>query len=224
MRSGGEGGGRMILQALAFYGFAGLCLAAAFGVIAARNPVRSVLFLILSFVSAAGLFILLGAEFLGLILIVVYVGAVAVLFLFVVMMLDVDLAEMRSGMLNYLPIGAGIGVLLLAELFLVFAVSGDFGFAALPAARPVPPVGEVSNTVALGRVLYTEYAHFFQIAGLVLLVAMVAAIVLTLGGSGRDGGGGERGVPRKGLPVGEQLSRSVSSSMETRDVEPRRGA
>lgn len=211
----------MILQALAFYGFAGLCLAAAFGVIAARNPVRSVLFLILSFVSAAGLFILLGAEFLGLILIVVYVGAVAVLFLFVVMMLDVDLAEMRSGMLNYLPIGAGIGVLLLAELFLVFAVSGDFG-APVPGglAHPAPSVAEVSNTVALGRILYTEYVHFFQIAGLVLLVAMVAAIVLTLGGSGRDGGG----VSRKGIPVGEQLARDVSSSMEVRDVEPRRGA
>lgn len=215
----------MILQALAFYGFAGLCLAAAFGVIAARNPVRSVLFLILSFVSAAGLFILLGAEFLGLILIVVYVGAVAVLFLFVVMMLDIDLAEMRSGMLNYLPVGAGIGVLLLAELFLVFAVSGDFGVSGVSAhlerlARPAPAVGEVSNTVALGRILYTEYVHFFQIAGLILLVAMVAAIVLTLRGFGDSGGA----VPRKGLPVGEQLSRDVASSMEVRDVEPRRGA
>jgi NADH-quinone oxidoreductase subunit J len=170
----------MIIHALFFYLFAGVCIASAVMVIAARNPVHSVLFLILAFVNAAGLFVLMGAEFLAMILIVVYVGAVAVLFLFVVMMLDVDFAELRQGVLNYLPIGALVGAVLLAELLtVVFAwVIGPDVAKAITA--PIPPVSDVSNTQALGLVLYTRYIYFFQAAGIILLVAMVGAIVLTL--------------------------------------------
>jgi NADH-quinone oxidoreductase subunit J len=170
----------MIIQAIFFYLFAAVCVASAVMVIASRNPVHSVLFLILAFVNAAGLFVLMGAEFLAMILIVVYVGAVAVLFLFVVMMLDVDFAELRQGFLAYLPIGALIGVLLLAELItVVFAWAIEPGVANFITA-PIPPVSDVSNTEALGLVLYTRYVYFFQAAGVILLVAMIGAIVLTL--------------------------------------------
>jgi len=170
----------MIINAIFFYLFAGVCIASAVMVIVSRNPVHSVLFLILAFVNAAGLFMLMGAEFLAMILVVVYVGAVAVLFLFVVMMLDVDFAELRQGVLNYLPIGALVGALLLAELLtVVFAwVIGPDVAKAITA--PIPPVSDVSNTQALGLVLYTRYIYFFQTAGIILLVAMVGAIVLTL--------------------------------------------
>jgi NADH-quinone oxidoreductase subunit J len=142
--------------------------------------VHSVLYLILAFVNAAGLFVLLGAEFLAMILIVVYVGAVAVLFLFVVMMLDVDFAELRQGFLSYLPVGAFVGMVVLVELLLV--VGGWVIGAGVPKAikQPIPPVDQITNTEALGRVLYTQYVYYFQAAGLVLLVAMVGAIVLTL--------------------------------------------
>ena len=147
-------------------------------VIAAKNPVHSVLFLILAFVNAAGLFVLMGAEFLAMILIVVYVGAVAVLFLFVVMMLDVDFAELRQGFLQYLPVGVLVGVVFLAELLLVVGawVIGP----GMPQAIAAPIPADITNTEALGRVLYTHYVYFFQAAGLVLLVAMIGAIVLTL--------------------------------------------
>ena len=170
----------MIVASLFFYLFAGTCVASGFMVIAARNPVHSVLFLILAFVSASGLFVLMGAEFLAMILVVVYVGAVAVLFLFVVMMLDVDFAELRQGFLNYLPIGAVIGVIFLVELLLVV-----FAWAIGPSVRtavttPIEPLASVSNTAALGAVLYTRYIYYFQAAGVVLLVAMIGAIVLTL--------------------------------------------
>jgi NADH-quinone oxidoreductase subunit J len=168
----------MILQAIFFYLFAGVCIASAVMVIASRNPVHSVLFLILAFVNAAGLFVLLGAEFLAMILIVVYVGAVAVLFLFVVMMLDVDFAELREGILNYLPIGATVGVILLIEL--VFGVIGFVITPGVPKAITAPVAADVSNTQALGLVLYTRYVYFFQAAGLILLVAMIGAIVMTL--------------------------------------------
>jgi len=170
----------MILQALFFYLFAGVCIASAVMVIAARNPVHSVLFLILAFVNAAGLFVLLGAEFLAMILIVVYVGAVAVLFLFVVMMLDVDFAELRQGVLNYLPIGLVVGAILFFELLSVvfFWVIGPSVSNFITA--PIPAASSVSNTQALGLVLYTRYVYFFQAAGIILLVAMVGAIVLTL--------------------------------------------
>ena len=170
----------MILAALFFYLFAGVCVASAFMVIAAKNPVHSVLFLILAFVNAAGLFVLLGAEFLAMILIVVYVGAVAVLFLFVVMMLDVDFAELRQGVLQYLPVGATVGLLLLAELVLVVGAWTIRPSVPDAIAAPIPPIDTVTNTAALGLVLYTRYIYYFQAAGIILLVAMVGAIVLTL--------------------------------------------
>ncbi|MGC1354340.1 MAG: NADH-quinone oxidoreductase subunit J [Xanthobacteraceae bacterium] len=170
----------MILQAIFFYLFAGICIASAIMVIAARNPVHSVLFLILAFVNAAGLFVLIGAEFLAMILIVVYVGAVAVLFLFVVMMLDVDFAELRQGMLNYLPAGFVVGGILLAEL--IFVVVAKVIQPGVPKAitAPIPAAGAVNNTEALGLVLYTRYVYYFEAAGIILLVAMIGAIVLTL--------------------------------------------
>src|SRR5207253_674387 len=168
----------MLFPALFFYLFAGVCISAAVMVIAARNPVHSVLFLILAFVNAAALFILLGAEFLAMILIIVYVGAVLVLFLFVVMMLDVDFAELRQGFLQYLPIGAFLGAILLIELVLVgWTIDPN---AQQTVAAPIPPAASVLNAQALGHVLYTRYVYFFQAAGVVLLVAMIGAIVLTL--------------------------------------------
>jgi NADH-quinone oxidoreductase subunit J len=168
----------MILPALFFYLFASICVASAVMVIVSRNPVHSVLYLILAFVNASGLFILMGAEFLGMMLIVVYVGAVAVLFLFVIMMLDVDFVELREGFMQYLPIGLVIGGIFMFELLLVVGgwVINPSVTKQITAAIPT----NVSNTEALGLVLYTKYIHYFQIAGMVLLVAMIGAIVLTL--------------------------------------------
>jgi NADH-quinone oxidoreductase subunit J len=168
----------MILPALFFYLFAAVCVASAVMVIVSRNPVHSVLYLILAFVNASGLFVLMGAEFLAMILIVVYVGAVAVLFLFVIMMLDVDFSELREGFLEYMPIGLVIGGVFLFELLLTvgFWVINPATSKAITAAIP----SNVSNTEALGLVLYTRYIHYFQLAGMVLLVAMIGAIVLTL--------------------------------------------
>jgi len=170
----------MILQAILFYLFAVAAVGAGVMVVAARNPVHSVLFLILAFFNTAGLFILIGAEFLAMILVIVYVGAVAVLFLFVVMMLDIDFVELRSGFVRYLPIGGLVGLVLLAELILVsvsWAVTpaGTVAGAAAPAGAAA-----VSNTRALGDILYTRYVFAFQAAGLILLVAMIGAIMLTL--------------------------------------------
>ncbi len=170
----------MIVQALVFYLFAFVAIASGVMVISSRNPVHSVLFLILAFFNAAGLFVLMGAEFLAMILVVVYVGAVAVLFLFVVMMLDINFVRLREGFLQYLPLGGLIGLVLLFELAFV---GGTWVFAdghgaalALPMAAP----GDVTNTAAIGNVIYTKYAYLFQAAGLILLVAMIGAIVLTL--------------------------------------------
>ena len=171
---------KMLLQALAFYLFAAILIASAVMVVAARNPVHSVLFLILAFFNAAGLFVLMGAEFIAMLLVVVYVGAVAVLFLFVVMMLDVDFAELRRGALQYLPFGALIGLILVAELVMAGS-AWVIKPAAAGAVANARPLG-ISNTEALGRILYTDYVYYFQIAGLVLLVAMIGAIVLTLRG------------------------------------------
>ena len=168
----------MILQAIFFYLFAGACIASAIMVVTAKNPVHSVLFLILAFVNAAGLFVLLGAEFLAMILIVVYVGAVAVLFLFVVMMLDVDFAELRHGFLNYLPVGFLVGAILLGELVFVVVASVIKPGVTKTIASPI--AADISNTQALGLVLYTRYVYFFEAAGLILLVAMIGAIVMTL--------------------------------------------
>jgi len=203
----------MILPALFFYLFAGVCVASAFMVIAAKNPVHSVLFLILAFVSASGLFVLLGAEFLAMILIVVYVGAVAVLFLFVVMMLDVDFAELRQGFLNYLPVGALVGIVVLIELLLVVG-SWVIG-ASVPKAitAPIPPIETVTNTEALGLVLYTRYIYYFQAAGIILLVAMVGAIVLTLRHKER--------VKRQDMAA--QVRRTKADAMEVVKVRPGQG-
>ena len=168
----------MTLALFFFYVFSTIAVASALMVIASRNPVHSVLYLILCFVNAAGLFMLAGAEFLALILIVVYVGAVAVLFLFVTMMLDVDFASMRQGMLQYAPIGVVVGLILLVELLLV---AGSFVLAPQVASVSVVPIDHaIDNTRALGQVLYTRYVFLFQGAGAVLLVAMIGAIVLTL--------------------------------------------
>jgi len=191
-----------------FYLFAGITVASAFMVVTSRNPVHSVLFLILAFVNAAGLFVLLGAEFLAMLLIVVYVGAVAVLFLFVVMMLDVDFAEFRQGFLNYLPIGALIGLIFAVELLLVVgAWVIDPQIVRAPVAAI--PAG-ITNTEAIGRVLYTQYVYYFQAAGLVLLVAMIGAIVLTL----RD----RPGIKRQ--DIAQQNARTKATAMDVKKVQP----
>lgn len=162
-----------MIESLFFYIFAGVTCLAGLMVISSRNPVHSVLFLILAFFNSAGLFVLLGAEFLAMLLVVVYVGAVAVLFLFVVMMLDINFAELREGFQRYMPLGLGVGGILLTEILFVF-----FNREEMP--ENVNLVSEVSNTRALGRVLYTDYIYLFQVAGLILLVAMIGAITLTL--------------------------------------------
>ena len=202
----------MILPALFFYLFAGTCVASAVMVIVSRNPVHSVLFLILAFVNASGLFVLMGAEFLAMILVVVYVGAVAVLFLFVVMMLDVDFADLKSGALQYLPVGALLGLGLLAELVMVGGVwaTAPGANAALMSATPQG----MSNTVALGRILYTDYIYYFQIAGLTLLVAMIGAIVLTL----RQ----RPGVRRQS--ISRQNARDPALAVRVVDIKPGQGA
>ena len=200
-----------MIAALFFYLFASVAIASAVMVISSRNPVHSVLFLILCFFNAAGLFILLGAEFLAMILVVVYVGAVAVLFLFVVMMLDVDFVQLRQGMLNYLPVGGTIGLIVLVELALVvgtWAISSD---ALTAAAAPSP--GNVTNTEALGQILYTKYVYFFEAAGLVLLVAMIGAIVLTL----RH----KQGIKRQDISV--QVARGPATAIEIVKVKPGQG-
>jgi NADH-quinone oxidoreductase subunit J len=204
----------MILPALFFYLFAGVCIASAFMVIAARNPVHSVLYLILAFVNAAGLFVMLGAEFLAMILIVVYVGAVAVLFLFVVMMLDVDFAELRQGFLQYLPLGGLLFCIFLLELggvLFSWVLAPDVAQAL---ASPTPPLTSMSNTAALGQVLYTHYVYFFQVSGLVLLVAMVGAIVLTL----RH----KPSVKRQSIPA--QVARTKATAIEVVKVPSGQGA
>ncbi len=201
------------LEAAFFYLFAFILVASAFMVIAARNPVHSVLFLILAFFNAAGLFLLSGAEFLALILLVVYVGAVMVLFLFVVMMLDVDFAEMKRGVLEYAPAGALVGIILLGELIVVL---GGFTFSPKLAggiAKPIPALAARTNTGALGDILYTDYLYYFEIAGMVLLVAMIGAIVLTL----RH----KPGVKRQSIAA--QVGRDPAKTMEIRKVKTGEG-
>jgi len=203
----------MIVQALFFYLFAGVCVASAVMVISSRNPVHSVLFLILAFVNAAGLFVLLGAEFLAMILIVVYVGAVAVLFLFVVMMLDVDFSQLKQGVLQYLPMGILIGGIFLIELLFVV-----FFWALGPSTQqsitaPIPSLDKVSNTAAIGLVLYTRYVYYFEAAGLVLLVAMIGAIVLTL----------QHRVRVRRQDIGAQVARTPATAIEIRKVRPGQG-
>jgi NADH-quinone oxidoreductase subunit J len=200
----------MTVAAIFFYLFSIVMIASAFMVIAARNPVHSVLFLILAFVNASGLFVLVGAEFLAMILVVVYVGAVAVLFLFVVMMLDVDFAELKQGFLQYLPLGALIGIVVAVELILVVG-----GWSVAPGARATnaPAITALSNTEALGLVLYTRHVYFFQAAGFVLLTAMIGAIVLTL-----------RHKPDvKRQDISEQNARTREEAVEIKKVPSRAG-
>jgi NADH-quinone oxidoreductase subunit J len=170
----------VILPAIMFYIFSAVAIASGVMVVSARNPVHSVLFLILAFFNAAGLFVLLGAEFLAMILVIVYVGAVAVLFLFVVMMLDIDFAQLRTGAMKYLPVGLVVGLILFAELVFVFGSWAIAPQVASVAAAPLPSASGFTNTRALGDLLYTRYFFAFQMAGMVLLVAMIGAIVLTL--------------------------------------------
>ncbi|MDZ5696935.1 NADH-quinone oxidoreductase subunit J [Chelativorans sp. M5D2P16] len=201
------------LGAIFFYLFAFVAVAAAFMVISARNPVHSVLYLIVTFFNAAALFLLTGAEFLAMIMLIVYVGAVAVLFLFVVMMLDVDFAELKHGALQYAPIGALVGLILAVELVVVL---GGYAFSpeiAAEVAKPTPDIAVRHNTAALGDILYTDYFFFFQVAGLILLVAMVGAIVLTL----RH----KENVKRQN--ISEQVARTPATAIEVRKVETGEG-
>lgn len=201
------------IAAAFFYLFAFIMLASAVMVVAARNPVHSVLFLILAFFNAAALFLLAGAEFLGLILLVVYVGAVAVLFLFVVMMLDVDFAELKHGALKYAPIGALVGIIVAVELIVVFVSMHLAPSVADHITQPMPDLAQRTNTEALGDILYTNYVFYFQLAGLVLLVAMIGAIVLTL----RH----KTGVKRQSIAV--QVARRPEDAIEIKKVESGKG-
>lgn len=200
-----------MLAAIAFYVLAIITVVSAFAVISARNPVHSVLFLIMAFFNAAGLFVLLGAEFLAMLLVVVYVGAVAVLFLFVVMMLDVDFAELRQGFLSYLPAGIIVALLLMLELALVAnaSMSAEGAPIALAPAQP----GGVTNAEAIGQVLYTDYLLVFQMAGLILFVAMIGAIVLTL----------RRRPGVKKQDIAKQVGRRRSEGVELKDIRPGQG-
>jgi NADH-quinone oxidoreductase subunit J len=197
----------------AFYILSAIAIASAFCVVAARNPVHSVLFLILTFFTSAGLFVLLGAEFLAMLLIVVYVGAVAVLFLFVVMMLDIDFAELKAGFFTYLPFGGLIALILLGQFTMVGGAWIEKNVAASALAAPTPKPDLVSNAEAIGRILYTDYIFLFQGAGIVLFIAMVGAIVLTL--RHRDG------VRRQN--VGAQVARSRATGVEMTDPKPGQG-
>jgi len=203
----------MGLQAIFFYLFAFVAVASAFMVISAKNPVHSVLFLILVFFNSAGLFLLTGAEFLAMILLVVYIGAVAVLFLFVVMMLDIDFAELRSGVLQYAPVGILIGLIVAAELVVVVGGSVLTPQAAKSITMPIPNPVVRTNTAALGDVLYTNYVYFFQLAGLVLLVAMIGAIVLTL----------RHRQHIKRQDISAQVARTPETAVEVVKVKPGQG-
>ena len=199
-----------MVEAIAFYVLATVAIASALAVVSVRNPVHSVLFLILTFFNAAGLFVLLGAEFLAMLLVVVYVGAVAVLFLFVVMMLDVDFVELKQGFLSYMPLGAVVAAFILAEMLLVTgAVRSDAAFSNRPTGLP----DGVTNAARIGHVLYTDYLIHFQLAGLVLFVAMIGAIVLTL----------RRRTGVKRQDVSRQVARSKKTGVEMKDVRPGQG-
>ena len=194
----------MTVELLVFYLLAAVTVASGVMVISARNPVHSVLFLILAFFNSAGLFILIGAEFLAMILVVVYVGAVAVLFMFVVMMLDINFLRLQEGFMRFLPVGLLVGIILLAELVLVGGtyIAAGGGAPAAPAPGPT-----VSNTVAIGNLLYTNYFYLFQAAGLILLVAIIGAITLTL-----------RHRPVRRQDIGRQVNRVRAETVELRKV------
>jgi len=196
-----------MLQGIAFYLLAAVVTVSGLLVVTARNPVHSVLWLILSFFSAAGLFVLLGAEFLAMLLVVVYVGAVAVLFLFVVMMLDVDFVKLREGYARYLPLAGIVAVVLLAEMVVISVVVANGG-AAADSTGPLAATADQSNVEAIGRVLYTDYVYIFQAAGIVLLIAMIGAIILTL----RH----RPGVKRQ--DINAQVARDAKTAMEIKSV------
>ena len=198
----------------AFYFFAIVAVVAGGLVIFARNTVHSVLWLILAFFAAAGLFVLLGAEFVAMLMLIVYVGAVAVLFLFVVMMLDVDFAELKAGMARYLPIGLLIGIVLLVQLGFAFGAWEVTDEALALRAAVTPPPDQVHNTAALGMLLYTRYVFLFQMAGLILLVAMIGAIVLTL----------RKRENVKRQDVLEQIYRDPDATVHLVDIKPGQGA
>ncbi|PCJ99764.1 MAG: NADH:ubiquinone oxidoreductase subunit J [Zetaproteobacteria bacterium] len=204
----------MVIQAFAFYLFAGILIVSALMVITARNPVHSVLFLVLAFFNAAGIFILLGAEFIAMILVIVYVGAVAVLFLFVVMMLEINFSDLRKGGMQYIPLGIVIGGILLFELITVYTY-WQFAPEVLQNTKlPVAEFGDAQNAEALGLVLYTEYIFPFQMAGLILFVAMIGSIVLTL-------------RTRPGIrkqKVSDQHARKASDVLEVKKIASRTGA
>jgi NADH-quinone oxidoreductase subunit J len=203
----------MIIPAIAFYLFAAVTIISGLMVVTSRNPVHSVLWLILAFFNSAGLFVLMGAEFLAMVLVVVYVGAVAVLFLFVVMMLDINFQNLRQGAQNYAMIGGIIGVILLIEL--VMLMLGNFALPeGLTGAQPTPPIDVMTNTHALGHVLYTDYFYLFQAAGMVLLVAMIGAIVLTLR---------QRPGVRK-QKIADQMERHAADTLEVVKVQTGQGA
>ena len=197
-----------MIEALAFYMFAVILVASAAMVISAKNPVHSVLFLILTFFNAAGIFVLLGAEFLAMILVIVYVGAVAVLFMFVVMMLDINFVELRQGFLQYLPIGAFIGIILIVELLALVSGWSITSETISNISDPKPDITVTTNTHALGQIIYTKYLYLFQSAGIILLVAMIGAIVLTH----RQ----RTGVKKQ--DISSQLARRSENSVEVRKV------
>ena len=200
----------MTVAAFTFYLFALTTVVGGLLTVVSRNPVHSVLWLILSFLSSAGLFVLLGAEFIAMLLIIVYVGAVAVLFLFVVMMLDVDFAELKAEMTKYLPLALLIGVVIVMQLMLAFGV---WDFADQAAANSAAPIGDIDNTSALGLLIYDKYIILFQLAGLILLVAMIGAIVLTL----------RHRTDIKRQNVMAQMHRDPAKAMELKDVKPGQG-
>jgi NADH-quinone oxidoreductase subunit J len=200
----------MTVAAFTFYLFALSTVAGGFFTVVSRNPVHSVLWLILAFLSSAGLFVLLGAEFVAMLLVIVYVGAVAVLFLFVVMMLDVDFAELKAEMTKYLPLALLIGIVIVMQLMMAVGV---WGFADDALANRAAPIGEAENTAALGLLIYDKYLILFQLAGLILLVAMIGAIVLTL----------RHRTDIKRQNVMAQMHRDPAKAMELKDVKPGQG-
>lgn len=203
----------MVVATLAFYLFSAVAVVAGLMVVLSRNPVHSVLWLILTFFSAAGLFVILGAEFVAMLLVIVYVGAVAVLFLFVVMMMDVDFAELKSGMAKYVRIGSLIGLVMLVELLLATGSWVIADSAPEMRAAVTPAIDEVQNTVAIGTILYTQYVFLFQAAGLILLVAMIGAIVLTMSH--------RKDVKRQNII--DQIYRDADKAVEMIDVKPGQG-
>jgi NADH-quinone oxidoreductase subunit J len=203
----------MIVQGLTFYLFAAIAVGAGVMVVSARNPVHSVLFLILTFFTTAGLFVLIGAEFLAMVLVVVYVGAVAVLFMFVVMMLDINFVEMREGFLQYMPVSVLVGIILLVELLMVLGTASMSPEVMAAGTEPIPDLADRQNTAALGDVIYTKYIYLFQAAGMILLIAMIGAIVLTHR---------QRPGVRKQV-ISKQLARTREESVELKKVQPGQG-